>query len=136
MSNFDKISLLLGIQLLLAAGLVGSFWATEGVAAFKGKIPKDQLAEHQNRMKPALFFLVMTFIVFDNLADFFRDKHWLSFASGCCFGLVCICYLIRSVITLRTRKGGPIRLKYLAWFEFACALMGMAVIAAMGAMHL
>jgi hypothetical protein len=135
MSNFDKISLLLGLQLLLAAGLVGGFWVAEGLGAFKGKISKTELAEHQNRLKPTLFFLVMAFVVFGDLADFFRNKHWLAYASGCFFSLICICYLIRSVLTLRTRKGGPKQLKQLAWFELACALMGIASLATMGVMH-
>jgi hypothetical protein len=127
MSNFDKISILLGIQFLLFVSLAGSFWFSEGLTVFKRTIPKDSLEQHRHQLRWILLVPCIAFFIFNVWKDWSKAP-WVHIAADLSFLMICICFFARAILTLKSSQFSPARLKQLAIFEMACALAGIALI--------
>ena len=129
MSNFDKISILLGVQLMAVISLVGAFWVGEGFNRFKAAIPVDELNEHQNRLGWIPPVLGLSYVVLSLCSDWSK-LPWVHVAECWLFLLMLVSLFARAVITLTSRKVVSRRLKQMAVIETAFLLVGMACLSA------
>ena len=129
MTNLDKISILLGVQLMAIISLVGAFWLAEGFNKFKATIPGDELNEHRNRLGLIPPVLGLLYVVLSLCSDWSK-LSWIHTAECWLFLLMLVSLFARAIITLIARKIVSRRLKQIALIEMAFLLVGIACFSA------
>jgi hypothetical protein len=129
MSTPEKLSWFVGLQLYIVGLVLAAFWISGRVAAYTSKIPPELLFEHRNRMKLGFMILGPLYLVVRLTNDLSYHSHFLELASDVLIVLVCINCMVRSGLTIYSKKEIPGRLKQLAWVEMVLALLaGLAFI--------
>ena len=129
MTNLDKISILLGVQLMAVISLVGAFWLSEGFNRFKATIPGDELNEHRNRLGLIPPVLGLSYVVRSLCSDWSK-LSWIHIAECWLFLLMLVSLFARAIITLIARKIVSRRLKQIALIEMTFLLVGIACFSA------
>ena len=133
MNVFDKIFFVFKFQLLFAAALGGSAWLVWKYTDLKTRIPQNFLQEHKSRLKPLPILLVVTCVVFSYATNFFGRPSWFNLVMGLGTLLIGLCYLLRSILTLKSGNALPGALKHLVVLEMIFAL---TLIVLLGAVYL